>query len=161
MEHGSREPAAGRKARGDGPAAFHRRTREAHAGELTEDYVELIADLIDREGEARVVDVARGLGVSHVTVVRTVSRLQREGYVTSKPYRAIFLTPAGRQLAQRVRRRHRLVVEFLRSLGVGDLAARTDAEGIEHHVGRETLAAMARHVAAAGHGRRRRSTRAA
>src|SRR5262245_15358270 len=57
-------------------ADHHRRTRRAHASEIAEDYVEMIADLIDGAGEARVVDLARGLGVSHVTVVRTVSRLQ-------------------------------------------------------------------------------------
>src|SRR5262245_59196219 len=76
-----------------------RRTRRKHASETAEDYVEAIADLFDANGEARVVDLARRLGVSHVTVNRTVARLQRDGFVTAQPYRAIFLTPAGRRLA--------------------------------------------------------------
>lgn len=122
----------------------HALTRQAHAGEVTEDYVEAIADLIEGVGEARVVDLAECLGVTHVTVVRTVARLQRDGLVRSQPYRSIFLTDSGRALAAKVRRRHEIVLAFLRSLGVSDTAARTDTEGIEHHVSDETLAALER-----------------
>lgn len=125
----------------------HRRTRRAHATEIAEDYVEMIAHLIESQGEARVVDLARGLGVSHVTVVRTVSRLQRDGLVSAKPYRSIFLTADGDRLAQRTRARHQTVVAFLLALGVSDEVAQADAEGIEHHVSRETLAAFERFVA--------------
>ena len=127
-------------------ADFHKRTRKAHAAEIAEDYVEAIADLIDSAGEARVVDLARCLGVSHVTVVRTIARLQRDKLVTARPYRSIFLTDDGRKLAERVRRRHQIVIEFLRALGIGERAACADAEGIEHHVSAETLAAFERFV---------------
>jgi DtxR family manganese transport transcriptional regulator len=140
---------AGRTAPDPGSAAradHHRRTRRAHATEIAEDYVEMIADLIDASGEARVVDLARGLGVSHVTVVRTISRLQKEGLVSARPYRSIFLTEDGERLAARVRARHETVVALLRALGVSDEAAHADAEGIEHHVSRETLAAFERFV---------------
>ena len=123
-----------------------RRTRRKHARETAEDYVEAIADLSAAHGEARVVDLARRLGVSHVTVNRTVARLQRDGLVTSQPYRAIFLTPAGRRLAGEARRRHETVVMFLQSMGVPDDVAVMDAEGIEHHVSPETLAAMERWI---------------
>lgn len=120
-------------------AIHHRATRRAHETETAEDYAEAIADLISREGEARVVDLARRLGVTHVTVIRTVERLRRAGLLTTKPYRSIFLTDSGRRVATRARRRHEIVYEFLRALGVRDAAARADAEGIEHHVGPETL----------------------
>lgn len=132
------------------PAAPHRRTRRAHASETAEDYVEIIADLIDTTNEARVTDIARRLGVSHVTVIRTVSRLQDKGWVTTRPYRSIFLTDAGRRLAEKARHRHRIVLEFLLALGVGETAAQVDAEGIEHHVSKETLAAFERFTRAHG-----------
>jgi len=93
------------------------------------------------------VDLARCLGVTHVTVVRTVVRLQRDELVTARPYRSIFLTDSGRKLAEKVRERHRIVYEFLRAVGVGEASARLDSEGIEHHVSAETLAAFARFVA--------------
>lgn len=121
-----------------------RQTRREHASETAEDYVEAIADLSAAQGEARLVDLARRLGVTHVTVNRTLARLQRGGYVSVQPYRAIFLTPSGRKLAAACRHRHRVVVAFLRSLGVPEKTAEIDAEGIEHHVSPRTLAAFAR-----------------
>lgn len=127
-------------------AEGHARTRRAHAGEVAEDYVEAIADLIEAVGEARVVDLAECLGVTHVTVVRTVARLQRDGLVTSRPYRSIFLTPEGQALAANVRRRHEIVLAYLRSIGIPDAVARADTEGIEHHVSDETLAAFEREL---------------
>jgi len=61
---------------------------------------------------------------------------------TSKPYRGVFLTPAGEALAERVRVRHRLVVDLLVAIGVPAEAAEADAEGIEHHVSDTTLKAF-------------------
>ena len=90
--------------------------------------------------------LARRLGVTHVTVNRTLARLQHAGYLTAKPYCAIFLTDRGRQLAVESRRRHTIVLEFLRSLGIPEKPSQTDAEGIEHHVSPETLAAFERHL---------------
>lgn len=110
----------------------------------------MIAELIATTGEARVIDLARRLGVTHVTVGRTVQRLQRDGLVTTQPYRSIFLTEAGRKLAEESRRRHAIVVDFLKSLGISEAAAQSDAEGIEHHVSKETLAAFRRHLVEVG-----------
>ena len=72
----------------------------------------MIAELIDKTGEARLTDLARGLSVTHVTANRTIKRLQRKGLVTSQPYRSIFLTTDGRSLAQESRDRHETVVDF-------------------------------------------------
>jgi len=108
----------------------------------------MIAELIDKAGEARLTDLARGLGVTHVTANRTIKRLQRQGLVTSQPYRSIFLTTDGRSLAKESRDRHETVVRFLTALGIPSSVAESDAEGIEHHVSRETLAAFLRHLKA-------------
>jgi len=135
----ARKPATGSS---QDTAAIQRLTRLAHAQERAQDYVEAIADLIAGHGEARATDIAKSLGVTHVTVIRTVQRLQREGLVTSQPYRSIFLTDAGRKLATKAKARHEKVVAFLEALGVSGATARTDAEGIEHHVSPETLAAF-------------------
>src|SRR5271154_480570 len=121
-----------------------RRSRRDRALETAQDYVEAIADLSVSLGEARVTDLARRLGVTHVTVNRTLARLQRAGYVNTKPYRAIFLTEAGDRLAAECKRRHETVVSFLRSLGISERIAELDAEGIEHHVSPETLTAFER-----------------
>jgi DtxR family transcriptional regulator, manganese transport regulator len=120
----------------------YRRTREDHSRENAEDYVELIDTLIKETGEARAVDLAERMGISHVTVGKTVQRLQREGLVTTQPYRSIFLTEEGKTMAEESRQRHELVVAFLVALGVPSEVAETDAEGIEHHVSEATLDAM-------------------
>lgn len=118
------------------------RTRQDHSRETAEDYCELIDALIQETGEARAVDLADRLGVSHVAVSKNIQRLQRDGLVTALPYRSIFLTDEGRKLAARARERHQLVHDFLLALGVSKDVADTDAEGIEHHVSAETLKAM-------------------
>lgn len=123
-------------------------TREAHRSEVNEDYVELIADLIDQRGEARPVEIAERMGVTQPTVSKTLVRLQREGLIVRRPYRSVFLTGEGKALAEACRRRHRLVVAFLVALGIDEATAEQDAEGIEHHVSARTLQAFARFVAA-------------
>jgi DtxR family manganese transport transcriptional regulator len=128
------------------PRGYAARTRRDHSQELAQDYVELIADLIEERGEARVVDLARRLGVTHVTVNRTIRRLQRAGFVSAEPYRAIFLTATGQRLARESRERHSLVVRFLVALGVPAAVAESDAEGLEHHVSRETLRAFRQYL---------------
>ncbi|MFN4140321.1 manganese-binding transcriptional regulator MntR [Aestuariivirga sp.] len=127
-------------------AAF-RRIRADHSSELAEDYVELIADLIDEKGEARGSEVAIRLGVANATVVKTMKRLQDLGLVTQEPYRSIFLTEEGWRMAEDGRRKHKIVEAFLLALGVSEDTARLDSEGIEHHVSEETLRAMARFLA--------------
>jgi DtxR family transcriptional regulator, manganese transport regulator len=124
-------------------AAF-KRTRADHSSELAEDYVELIADLIDEKGEARGNDVAIRLGVANATVVKMLKKLVERGLVTQEPYREIMLTGDGWALAELGRRRHDIVENFLLTLGVSSETARIDSEGIEHHVSDETLKAMAR-----------------
>ncbi|MFI5010761.1 MAG: manganese-binding transcriptional regulator MntR [Hyphomicrobiales bacterium] len=126
------------------------KTRSAQSAALLEDYVELIADLLASSGEARPTDVARRLGVSHATAIKTISRLKREGLATGRPYRGVFLTQAGEALAERMRARHRLVVNLLVALGVPTEIAEADAEGIEHHVSETTLRAFAHFVRSPG-----------
>jgi DtxR family manganese transport transcriptional regulator len=125
-------------------AQWFGRVREARQNETAEDYVELIADLIEVNGEARVCDLAERFGVSQATVNKVVARLNREGLVSNKPYRALFLTSEGGALAQRCKERHKLVVDFLLTLGLPRHIAEMDAEGVEHHVSAETLAAFER-----------------
>ena len=120
----------------------HERTRRDHATELTQDYVEAIAELIQKAGECRVRDLSIRFAVSHVTVNRAVARMKRDGYVDTEPYAPVTLTDKGRALAEFAERRHRIVFEFLRAIGVSERTAAIDSEGIEHHVSEETLKLM-------------------
>ena len=117
----------------------HLRTRNDHSTELAEDYVEAIAEIAASHGSCRVVDLAKHFGVSHVTVNRTVGRLQNEGLVKTEPYKPVGLTAKGARLAVRCRERHEIVYQFLLAIGVDPQTAAIDAEGIEHHVSPATL----------------------
>jgi DtxR family manganese transport transcriptional regulator len=125
-------------------AAKFDRIRRAHQSEVAEDYVEMIYDLIAETGEARTVDLAARFGVTSPTVNAIIQRLQREDLVETRPYRSIFLTEAGRALAEASRVRHQIVRDFLITIGVPVAIAEEDAEGVEHHVSKETLAVFAR-----------------
>jgi DtxR family transcriptional regulator, manganese transport regulator len=121
-----------------------RTTRAAHRDETAEDYVEGVDQLLRDFGEARVRDLARMMGVSHVTVTRIVARLVKEGLLATDPYKPITLTADGRRLAARIRQRHEVVLGFLKWIGVPERQAEIDAEGIEHHVSDATIKAMKR-----------------
>ena len=121
-----------------------RKARDARRTELIEDYVELISGLITDGREARQTDIARRLGVAQPTVAKMLKRLDDEGLIIKRPYRGIFLTDKGKALADASRERHQIVEAFLIKLGINPETARVDAEGIEHHVSAETLAAFER-----------------
>ncbi|MCA9050034.1 MAG: manganese-binding transcriptional regulator MntR [Planctomycetaceae bacterium] len=120
----------------------HQRIRADHATEMAEDYVEAIADVVDRHGVCRASDLVRLFRVTHATVNNTVGRLVRDGFVTTEPYQPLNLTRKGRTLASKCRERHEIVRVFLLALGISEATAIADSEGIEHHVSAETLQAM-------------------
>ncbi|MAD18643.1 MAG: transcriptional regulator [Planctomycetaceae bacterium] len=122
------------------------KTRRDHADETAEDYVEAIEDIELELGACRVKDLATRMQVSHVTVTRILNRLTDAGLVTRTPYGPVGLSDAGLRMARASRDRHEIVVAFLRGIGVTSPTAERDAEGMEHHVSVETLAAMRRHI---------------
>ena len=118
------------------------KVRNAHRTENTEDYLELIADLLNQNGEARIVDIAKKLDIAQATANKTIQRLHTQGYIKKEPYRSIFLTFKGQLIASKSKKKHRIVFEFLKNLGVDQNTASADSEGIEHHVSEKTLIKM-------------------
>ncbi len=118
------------------------KVRNAHKNENTEDYLELIAELLNSKGEARIVEIALNLGIAQATANKTIKRLQKQGYVQREPYRSIFLTLKGQKIASQSKKRHNTVYKFLMNLGIDNKTASADAEGIEHHVSEKTLKKM-------------------
>ena len=113
--------------------------RKQHSLESAEDYTELIHELIEKNGEARTGVIARELGISHVTALRTIKRLQEQGYVTTARQKPVELTAKGKKLALYSKEKHEILLEFLVKLGVPKKVADIDVEGIEHHVSKITL----------------------
>ncbi len=119
-----------------------KKVRDAHKSENTEDYLEIIADLLNVKGEARIVDIASKLDIAQATANKTIQRLQNQGFVKKEPYRSIFLTLKGQQVASISKKKHIIVLTFLKNLGLDIKTAEADAEGIEHHVSDKTLKKM-------------------
>ena len=119
-----------------------KKVRDAHRSENTEDYLEIIADLLNTKGEARIVDIANKLDIAQATANKTIQRLQNQGFLKKEPYRSIFLTLKGQQVASISKKRHLIVLTFLKNLGLDIKTAEADAEGIEHHVSDKTLKKM-------------------
>jgi DtxR family manganese transport transcriptional regulator len=119
-----------------------KKARDAHTTENTEDYLELIGDLLNKNGEARIVDIAEKLGIAQATANKTIKRLVLQGYLKKEPYRSIFLTLKGQVIASNSKKKHKIVYNFLKNLGLDHNTASTDSEGIEHHVSKKTLSKM-------------------
>jgi len=115
---------------------------ERHTSAAVEDYLERILELINTKGYARVVDIAQKLKISQASVTNMIQRLDAEGLLKYEKYRGLALTTAGEALALNITRRHQLLSDFLKLLGLDDEVIYHDVEGMEHHISPPTLRAI-------------------
>lgn len=99
-----------------------------------EDYIEIIYNLIDTKGYARVTDIAEALEVHPSSVTKMVQKLDKDDYVNYEKYRGFVLTDKGNKVGKRLVFRHDLLEEFLEIIGVEEDNIYDDVEGIEHHL---------------------------
>jgi Mn-dependent DtxR family transcriptional regulator len=102
----------------------------------------LTFDLINSKGYARVVDIATSLKISQASVTNMVQRLDADGLLKYEKYRGLALTTAGETLARNITRRHQLLTDFFKLLGLDDKVIYHDVEGMEHHISAPTLRAI-------------------
>ncbi len=107
-----------------------------------EDYLEQILTLIEAKGYARVVDIARNLGIAQASVTGMIQRMDSEGLVAYEKYRGVVLTPEGEEIARAIVRRHESLARFFGLFGLEGSAIYDDIEGMEHHMSTPTLAAI-------------------
>jgi len=119
-----------------------RRSSIRPASSAVEDYLEQILELINTKGYARVVDIAERLKISQASVTNMVQRMDGEGLLKYEKYRGLVLTTAGEELAKNITRRHQLLTDFLKLLGIDDQTIYHDVEGMEHHISPPTLRAI-------------------
>lgn len=99
-----------------------------------EDHIEQIYLLIESKGYARVSDIAEALSVLPSSVTKMVQKLDKDGYLVYEKYRGLTLTLKGEKLGKRLVKRHELLEQFLRLIGVDEERIYGDVEGIEHHL---------------------------
>lgn len=108
-----------------------------------EDYLEAIYVLSRAGKNVRITDIAMYLGISKPSVNRAVNSLKMRGLVSHEPYGDITLTQSGREIGAEVTRRHDMVKKFLMNvLHLNETEAETEACGIEHAIGANTLKKM-------------------
>jgi Mn-dependent DtxR family transcriptional regulator len=112
-----------------------------------EDYLEVVYELIQRKGYARPSDIAERLDVKLPSVTNMLQKLHGMRLIVYERYRGLTLTEKGERMARFSQQKHMAIIKFLRILGVTEKIAKLDAEGIEHHVHKETLNRIERFVA--------------
>ncbi len=125
--------------------AAHKTIKAAHktikkeSGTTREDYLEIISELVELKGYATTLDISRYMNVSPPSVTKMLQKLDEKGYLEYEKYHGINLTEKGEQIANTIRQKHGLLLDFFEILGVGIDIANQDIEGIEHHLNPKTI----------------------
>jgi DtxR family Mn-dependent transcriptional regulator len=113
------------------------------ASEQLEEYLEAIYDIGERDGTAKTTSIARCLNVAPASVTEALQNLSEKGYVNYEPYRGASLTEQGKEMALKVKRRHRLLEVFLSDvLKINDSNVHDEACRMEHTLSDETECAL-------------------
>lgn len=112
-------------------------------GKSAEDYMETILLLGDH---VHAVDIAQKLDISKAAVTKALKSLVGEGYVGIDE-RHVTLTDKGKNYAEKVYEKHRLLMRLWIKLGVERETAEKDACVSEHILSDETFAAIKKFVA--------------
>jgi len=115
------------------------KTKKTTSTTSEEDYLEVIAELVELKGYATTLDISRFMNVSPPSVTKMLQKLDEKKYLEYEKYHGINLTDIGRQVADTIRRKHSTLLEFFEILNVGKGIANQDTEGLEHHLNDKTI----------------------
>ena len=118
--------------------AAHKSERIGSSARM-EDYLEIISELVELKGYATTLDISRYMNVSAPSVTKMLKRLDENGLLEYEKYHGINLTTKGSQVAEGIRQKHGILLEFFGILGIGDETANQDIEGMEHHLNAKTI----------------------
>ena len=115
--------------------------------ESAQDYLERILMLEEEKGKdkVRAIDIAKSLGFSRPSVSIAMHRLSESGYLTFGEDKELILTKKGREEAEAVYERHRILTKAFIALGVDPKIASEDACKVEHDLSEETFSAIKTH----------------
>jgi Mn-dependent DtxR family transcriptional regulator len=115
------------------------KTKKISSTTSEEDYLEVIAELVELKGYATTLDISRFMNVSPPSVTKMLQKLDEKKYLEYEKYHGINLTNIGKQVADTIRRKHSTLLEFFEILNVGKGIANQDTEGLEHHLNNKTI----------------------
>jgi len=111
-----------------------------------EDYLEIIAELVELKGYATTLDISRFMNVSPPSVTKMLQKLDEKKYLEYEKYHGINLTNKGKQVADTIRRKHSTLLEFFEVLNIGRGIANQDTEGLEHHLNAKTIRQLRKYI---------------
>jgi len=114
--------------------------------ERDEDYLKIIASIVEEKGYAKVKDVAKELELGPSTVTGMFKKLDKEGYINYEKYGGVTLTEKGTEIARRTREKYSMLKDFLMHLGLDEKTAEEDACKIEHILNPKTAQALRKFV---------------
>jgi len=112
----------------------------------TEEYIETIFVLQNRNGYAKTGKISKEMGIRPSSVTEMLQKLKEERYIQYKPYEGATLTESGKKLARELMKKHKIIADFLEIIGVERELAEADACQIEHHVTIKTLQRLGKFV---------------
>jgi len=107
-----------------------------------EDYLEAIWNLQDKKGYVKAKDIADKLEVTRPSVSEMIKKLSESEYIVYEKYGGIVFTAKGKKLAQKIKKCHNLLVEFLKIIGVDEKNAQRDACKLEHDISPKTITCL-------------------
>ncbi|HML46073.1 MAG TPA: metal-dependent transcriptional regulator [Clostridia bacterium] len=113
--------------------------------ESGENYLETILILTERKGSVRSIDIVNEMGFSKPSVSVAMKQFREGGYIQVDEDGFITLTDTGREIAERMLERHRLLTDYLVSLGVDEETAQIDACKLEHDMSQESFEKLREH----------------
>lgn len=114
--------------------------------ESAENYLETILQLSKTRPVVRSVDVAEELGFKKSSVSVAMKNLREKEHITVTKEGFIYLTDAGREIAEMIFERHELIRNWLISLGVDAKIAAEDACRVEHVLSPESFEAIKKSI---------------
>jgi len=121
-------------------------TKKVSSTTREEDYLEVIAELVELKGYATALDISRFMNVSPPSVTKMLQKLDEKKYLEYEKYHGINLTDMGKQVADTIRRKHSTLLEFFEVLNVGKEIANQDTEGLEHHLNPKTIRQLRKYI---------------
>ena len=112
----------------------------------SEDYLETILILSERLPVVRSIDIAIELNFSKPSVSVAMKHLKESGKINVSTAGYVTLTDTGKEIAEKVYERHRVLAQMLVTLGVNEKTANEDACEMEHVISEETFRAIQNHI---------------
>ena len=122
------------------------KTRKVSSTTREEDYLEVIAELVELKGYATTLDISRFMNVSPPSVTKMLQKLDEKKYIEYEKYHGINWSNNGRQVAESIRKKHSILLEFFEILNIGQEIANQDTEGLEHHLNPKTIRQLRKYI---------------